>query len=142
MMEMRGFNVSEEIGVILLGFSVYDAVHQAWIYPPNIVELHAGEFGWIRAGLVLVFCLLIGSSLAISHQTNLISSVDGLAGLRAKSARGLIERIIPAAIATLLALAAIGYAWLGLGLRQAFLVWLGFGFANSGPWVERWTSRV
>lgn len=139
---MRGFNVSEEIGVILLGFSVYDAVHQTWGYPPHIPELQAGEFGWIRAGLVLVFCLLIGSSLAISHQTNLRSSADGLAGLRAKSARGLIERIVPTAIAAALALCAIGYAWIGIGFRQAFLVWLGFGFANSGPWVERWTSRV
>jgi hypothetical protein len=139
---MRGFNVSEEIGVILLGFSVYDAVHQAWDYPAGIAELQAGEFGWIRAGLVLVFCLLIGSSLAISHQTNLLSSIDGVDGLRAKSAPALIKRIIPTALATGLALSAIAYAWLGLGFRQAFLVWLGFGFANSGPWIERWTSRI
>ena len=134
--------MSEEIGVILLGFSIYDSVHQAWIYPLAIADLREGEFGWIRAGLVLVFCLLIGSSLAISHQTNLISSADGIAGLRAKSARGLIERIIPTAIAASLAFTAIAYAWIGLGMRQAFLVWLGFAFANSGPWVARWTARV
>jgi hypothetical protein len=139
---MKGLNIPEEIGVILLGFSVYDSVHQSWIYPAHIAELDVGGFGWLRAGLIFLFCVLIGSSLAISHQTNVRSSAEGLVGMRAKSAQALKDRIIPTATAAVLAIAAIGYAWIGLGFRQAFLVWLGFAFTNSGPWVERWTSRV
>jgi hypothetical protein len=139
---VRSFNISEEIGVVLIGLSVYDALNLAWIYPTGLVQLQAGGFGWVRAALVSIFCLFIASSLAISHQTNIRSSTNGIAGLRKKSARELISLIVPTAIGQTLSGFAIAIAWYGLGPKQAFLVFLGFLFANSGPWIDRWTSRL
>ena len=139
---MSDFSISEEIGVILLGFSIYDSAHQSWAVWSELPELQEGGFGWIRAGLMLLFCALIGISLALSHRSNVISAREGIVGLRTRDVRGLLRLIGLTALAQLVALSAIGFAYFGLGFRQAFLVSLGFAFANSGPRVNRWLAKT
>ncbi len=139
---MAGLNISEELGVILLGFSVYDSVHSAWALPLAIGGFGEGEFGPARAGLIFVFCVLIGSSLAISYRTNSIVFRDDGSSATENSLQLTRKRPILMAFSSVLAFLAIVFSIVCLGWRQGFLVWIGFMFVNFAPLVGKWTSRI
>jgi hypothetical protein len=136
---MRGLNVSEEFGVILLGLAVADLVKDSWILP---MWIDGAEFGIVRWVLTLVLLMLIVGSLVITHRTNTIAATknfreSGEASLVDMKKRPLLY-ILPAAIVIFVLVFALSQ----FGARQAFMIWAGIGFLNFGPWIEKWASRI
>jgi hypothetical protein len=136
---MRGLNLSEEFGVILLSLAVYDFVNGNWAVFGGAAEQGFGLAKWILL-FALLFVLVV--SLSITHRTN--SSVASHRIIEAGKASEIQMKrhpwlfVLPSAViaATLL------ITLLGLSNRTTFLVWSGIGFINLGPWMEKWVDRI
>jgi hypothetical protein len=139
---LKGLNISEEFGVILLGLAAYDVVNGSWLLPAHVDWTSGGWLVLLRAMVTFVVLVLLVASLAITHRTNSMVAGVGLIESGERSRKLMGKRPFLYAAATVMIASVLIFALIGLGPRQAFLIWVGVGFVNLGPWVEKWVVRI
>jgi hypothetical protein len=141
-MPVKGIDIFEQIGVVLIGFVIYDAAYSEGTSP----LLPEGSFGWLRAMTIVILCLMIAISLLISHRGSSETFTENVTigdpqfqnHLRQATQGKGRSMYLGAALAA----AALLLAYVGLGEKQAFLLWLGFGFVNFGPLASSLEKRL
>jgi len=143
---MKGLDIFEEIGVILVGFTIYDVVGRSE-WSPLFSSLGIGSGNRIMTGLaILVICVLIAGSLSLSHRTHL-KAFSGDSPLLSAERREIlnqltIDRPWLTLASAFLALASLALVCLGLGARSMFALWLGYAFVNSAPIARLLTRKT
>jgi hypothetical protein len=132
----KSLDIFEQIGVVLIGFVIYDSAYSEG----RSLLLEEGGFGLLRATTITVLALMIAISLVISHRGNAATFTEHVTIGDPSFAHHLQQvtagkgRIM--FLGAALAGASLLLAYLGLGAKQAFLLWLGFLFVNSAPLVS------
>jgi hypothetical protein len=135
---MKGLNISEEFGVILLGLATYDLLSGDWVLPWD----QNPTFSLGRAAIVfLLLCLLI-FSLTITHRANSVSADAPSQTVGDRSQAVMRRNPLIHVLAAGIVIAVLAFSLLFVSGRDTFLIWAGVGFINSGPWVERLAARV
>ena len=139
---MKSLDIFEQIGVVLIGFSIYEAIYGTWS-PLIPVSVQSDEFGILRAVVVLLFTVSVALSLLISHRSNALLFTDDFRDIEFSERVSKIRRRHPLVSLgeTSLALIALIIALLLFGGKAAFLLWLGFSFVNGGPWAAAWIEK-
>lgn len=148
---MASLDINEQLGSLMIGFSVYDALHEKWAFSFNQSGIsnsgiEQGDFTVARGLFIVLIAVLIAINLTISYKLN--SQVverrggDTLLG-SAKGALAII-REKPGQVLLMLVCAGLSLliTYFGLGLRQAFLLLIGFGFVNSGPLFTKMMEKL
>lgn len=148
---MADLAINEQLGSLMIGFSVYDALHEEWLFAITASGIDysgigEGEFTLARGFLIVFIAILIAVNLSISYKLNpqVVERRGGdtLTG----SAKGAVQIIKekPRQVAVMLLCAGLSLAitYWGLGMRQAFLLFIGFGFVNSGPLFSRMMAKL
>ena len=139
---MSQFNISEQLGVVVLGFAIYDAVDGSWSMKLAGVVFAKGDFSFLRGTLVFVLCLLIAASISISHKTNSDVFADTTKNVFENSQKMVKQSGKFVWLSFIFAAAALAVAYFGMGPRQAFLVWAGFALINFSPMAQRLSSKL
>jgi len=148
---MADLAINEQLGSLMIGFSVYDALHEKWLFTisTNGIDysgIGEGEFTVIRGLLIVAIAILIAINLTISYKLNSLvvgrKGGDTISG-SAKGAIAIIrEKPLQVFIMMVCAILSLLITYWGLGLRQAFLLFIGFGFVNSGPLFSKIMAKL
>ena len=136
---MKNLNVSEELGVILLGLAVYDFTSTPWSGP---IDIGVPEFGPVRWILTFLLLSSLVISLSITHRTNAMVASRRIIDAGNQSLDHMKRRPFEYLAPTFLVFVTLALSLTMFGSRTAFLVWSAIGFINIGPWIDTWMSPI